>query len=335
MRDGDWLIGWGCASAVYPTNSAPTAVRIRLFPDGRVIVQTSSHEIGTGVRTVAAQMASERLSIPISAVQVEMGDSMLPPAPVSGGSLSTASVCSSVMKGCDAIKGRLFRAAVADREGPFSGRNADDLDLKDGLIIASDGVAAKMVDILSRGGFGVIEEYAEWAPDGVAADAIQKLYQGKTTFKGGKSGKTLSYAFGAEFVEVRINTYTREIRVPRITGAFAAGRIMNPMTARSQLLGGLIWGIGSALHEATEIDPRAARYVNRDLAEYLVAVNADIDRVDVMFVPEDDPEVNPAGIKGLGELGNVGTAAAVANAVYHATGRRIRDLPIRIEKLMA
>jgi xanthine dehydrogenase YagR molybdenum-binding subunit len=141
------------------------------------------------------------------------------------------------------------------------------------------------------------------------------------------------YAMGAELVEVRVHAQTREIRVPRIVGAFAAGRIMNTRTARSQYMGAMIWGISSALHEATEIDERYARYVNDNLADYLVPVNADIQQLDVILVPEEDSSVNPAGVKG-GELGNVGTAAAVANAVYHATGVRVRQLPIRLEKLL-
>jgi xanthine dehydrogenase YagR molybdenum-binding subunit len=135
-------------------------------------------------------------------------------------------------------------------------------------------------------------------------------------------------------VEVRIHALTHEIRVPRIVGAFAAGRVMNTRTARSQLMSGMIWGISSALHEATEIDRRRARYVNDNLADYLMPVNADIDQLDVILVPEEDHDVNPAGVKGIGELANVGTAAAVANAVYHATGKRVRDLPIRLEKLL-
>jgi xanthine dehydrogenase YagR molybdenum-binding subunit len=142
------------------------------------------------------------------------------------------------------------------------------------------------------------------------------------------------YATGAEFVEVRVHALTKEIRVPRIVGAFAAGRLMNTRTARSQYMGAMIWGISSALHEATEIDPRVARYVNDNLADYLIPVNADIQQLDVILVPEEDNFVNPAGVKGIGELGNVGTAAAVANAVYHATGVRVRQLPIRLEKLL-
>ena len=151
---------------------------------------------------------------------------------------------------------------------------------------------------------------------------------------GGPHGDKLMYAMGAEFVEVRVHSLTREIRVPRIVGAFAAGRLMNTRTAHSQLMGGMIWGISSALHEATEIDTLRARYVNDNLADYLVPVNADVQEVEVILVSEEDHDVNPAGIKGLGELANVGTAAAIANAVYHATGKRIRKLPIRIEKLL-
>lgn len=176
-------------------------------------------------------------------------------------------------------------------------------------------------------GVGALEEYAEWMPPGAPRT-------------GGGAGQTppaqapLAMGFGANFVEVRVHSRTREIRVPRMVGAFAAGRIMNPRTARSQLMGAMIWGIASALHEATEIDEKRGRYVNDNIAEYLLAVNADIQAVEVIFVPEVD-EAIPLGAKGLGELGNVGVNAAIANAVYHATGQRIRDLPITIDKLIA
>ncbi|MER9301852.1 xanthine dehydrogenase family protein molybdopterin-binding subunit [Mesorhizobium sp. M0293] len=334
MRDGDWLVGMGCATAIYPTASAPCAARVRLTADGQVRVQCGSHEIGTGVRTVAGQMAAERLGIGMDKVSVEMGDSALPPAPVSGGSISTASVCSAVLKACDAVRGKLFAAAVAG-DGPLAGSGNAKLEMEQEKIVASGGKSAKLSDVFKAMQIGAIEEYAEFAPKGSTPEALKKLYAGQAEFHGGDQDKdSVKYAFGAEFVEVRINSYTREIRVPRIVGAFAAGRIMNTRTARSQLMGGMIWGIGQALHEATEIDRRNARYVNRDLQDYLVPVNADIKQVDVILVPEVDLDVNPAGVKGLGELGNVGTAAAVASAVYHATGKRIRDLPIRIDQLI-
>jgi xanthine dehydrogenase YagR molybdenum-binding subunit len=326
MRDGDWLIGWGCASAMYPTHVGAAAARVQFSADGRAAVQVAAHEIGTGIITVTGQMAAERLGIPLDHVRVEVGDSRLPPAPVAGGSNQTASCCSVVMQACDAIIAKLNNA----------GGNSQTV---------GSGGDAGLADKFARLGVSTLEEYSEFVPKearGTLSDAkdmvgqgpIDKLYKGTPTLVGGSKGEKLMYALGAEFVEVRIHALTREIRVPRMVGAFAAGRIMNTRTARSQLMGGMIWGVSSALHEATEIDKRNARYVNDNLADYLIPVNADVAEVQVILVPEKDDSVNPAGVKGIGELGNVGTAAAVANAVYHATGVRIRELPIRLEKLL-
>lgn len=198
-----------------------------------------------------------------------------------------------------------------------------------------DGAKVDLTTAVRRVTRGAIEAYAENLPEGSKPDGLEKLYKGQQELIGGAKMKDrIQFAFGAEFVEVRVHKLTREIRTPRIVGAFAAGRIVNERTARSQLMGGLIWGVSSALHEATEMDNRAARYTNMDLAEYMIPVNADVPEVDVMILPEQDTKVNPLGIKGLGELGNVGTNAAVANAVYHATGVRVRDLPICPEKLL-
>jgi xanthine dehydrogenase YagR molybdenum-binding subunit len=334
MRDGDWLVGWGCATALYPTHIGAAAARVRLMANGDVLVQTAAHEIGNGVYTVLGQMAAECLGVDLSSVTVEVGDSQLPPAPVAGGSNTTASTCNAVMKACGAIRDKLFHAATTANDAPLAGKSVDELTMKDGQVAAGDGTAEKLADVFKRIGAGSIEEYAEFVPDGLAPDSVKQVYAGKTAMTGGPHGKKVMYAQGAEFVEVRVHALTREIRVPRIVGAFAAGRLMNTRTVHSQLMGGMIWGISSALHEATEIDPRYARYVNDNLADYSVPVNADIKQVEVILVPEVDHDVNPAGIKGLGELANVGTAAAVANAVYHATGQRIRQLPIRIEKLL-
>ncbi len=308
MRDGEWLIGWGCAMACYPTSMAPATARVRLMPDGTARVETAAHEIGNGIYTVVAQVAAERLGLPFEKITVVLGDTNWPPAPVAGGSITTASVCSVVAQACDAIRGRL-----------------------------SDGTDnADLVSLLNKKGPGAVEEYAEWVPHGAKPGALQALYKGSASPIGGaKLEDRMQFAFGAEFAEVRVHARTKEIRVPRIVGAFAAGRIMNTRTARSQLMGGMIWGVGSALHEETEIDRRAARYVNTNLAEYLVPVNADVVDVEVIMVPEEDKLVNPIGVKGIGEIGIVGTAAALANAVFHATGQRIRDLPLRIDDLVA
>ena len=205
-------------------------------------------------------------------------------------------------------------------DSPFAGHDAGALKLTQASLRNSNGDVEPMDTAVARLG-GVIEVYAENVPPGAPKDGVKKLYQGQPAIARGSELKDqIRYSFGAQFVEVRVHARTREVRVPRALGAFAAGTIVNPVTARSQYMGGMIWGISAALHEKTEIDPKLARYTNDDLAEYLVPVNADIGKVDVIFVPEEDREVNPLGIKGIGELGTTGMNAAVANAVYHATG---------------
>ncbi len=311
MRDGDWLIGWGCATATYPTQVSPAVARVRLQADGSAKVEIAAHDVGTGAYTVMAQVAAETLSIKPEQVSVSMGDTLLPPGPVSGGSVTTASACSAVKLACQQVLARLA--------------------LPPGATPAQRTAAFEKLKL------GAVEETGNFVPPTSRSKTTAGLYKGSADVSGGvnagNDAKTM-FAFGAEFVEVRVHRRTREIRVPRMVGAFAAGRIMNPRTAHSQLMGGMIWGIGSALHEHTEIDKREARYMNDNLAEYLIPVNADIVQVDVILVPEVDSDINPAGAKGIGELANVGTAAAVANAVFHATGKRIRELPITLDKLI-
>lgn len=306
MRDGDWLIGYGAAMATHKSNMSAATARVRLTGDGRAHVQIAAHDLGTGTATVLAQIAGEALRVPFERVTIELGDSRLPPGSPAGGSRGTASCGSAVHAACGRIAARL------------GGSMPDPA-----LLQAS----------FDRAGVGVIEEYGEWAPSDIA-QATRNLYKGQLGVAAGSEPEPPRFSFGAEFVEVRVHARTREIRVPRMTGAFAAGRIINPRTARSQLLGGMIWGMASALLEATECDARSGQYVNADIAEYLLATNADVPQVDVIMLPEVDETINPIGAKSIGELANVGTAAAISNAVYHATGRRIRDLPITIEKLL-
>lgn len=307
-RDGDWLIGWGCATATYPTQMTPAVARVTLRPDGSALVQIAAHDVGTGAYTILGQAAAERLGMDPARIVVDLGDSRLPPGPVSGGSVTTASATSAVAQACDQLLRRLGAS------GPMS-----DEDRRTAI---------------ARQGGAAVEELAEWTPQGMDPEKVKGLYQGKLAMSSATGETRTAFAFGAEMVEVRINARTREIRVPRMTGAFAAGRIMNPRTARSQYLGGMIWGMASALLEVTEMDEKLGRYTNHDIAEYLVATNADIPRVDIIMVPEIDRDINILGVKGIGELANVGTAAAITDAVWHATGKRIRELPVRLEKLL-
>ena len=308
MRDGDWLVGWGCSMAMYPTQMAPSVARVALRRNGSAAIEVAAHDVGTGCYTIAAQAAGERLGIDPRRISVTMGDSRLPPGPVSGGSVSTASVTSAVANACDLLLEQLGLTPDAPAEA------------------RAEAVAGmREREMLATGRF---------IPAGMDEAALEALYDGGVRINGGDMAERTMFAFGAEMVEVRVNALTREVRVPRIVCAFAAGRIMNPRTAHSQYLGGLIWGIGSALHEATEIDHRRARYVNDNIAEYLIPVNADIPEVDIIMIPEVDKEINVLGVKGIGELANVGTAAAITDAIWHATGIRVRDLPVRLEKLL-
>jgi xanthine dehydrogenase YagR molybdenum-binding subunit len=335
MREGDWLIGWGCATACYPTNIAPCAVRLSLTPQGKARVQLAGHEIGNGAYTAVAITVAGRLGLKVEDVTVSLGDSDLPPVPVAGGSNNAASTTHVAAKACEQVRSRFAAAAAADPNGPFSGADPASLKLRDGALVGPDGRQEPFAKALSRVAGGNLEVYAENLPEGLPPEALKGLYAGQAQMLRGTSRKDVTaYAFGAHLVEVRVHRLTRETRVARVVSAFASGTIVNPTTARSQYMGGAIWGLSAALHEATEIDAKTARYVNDNLADYLIPVNADVPAVDIIVVAEADDRVNPLGVKGIGEVGIVGMNAAVANAVFHATGVRLRDLPVRPEKLL-
>jgi xanthine dehydrogenase YagR molybdenum-binding subunit len=331
--DGDWLVGFGCATACYPSNIGPAAVRIALDAKGKASVSLAGHEIGTGAYTTVAVVASKALGVPVEAVKVSLGDSDLPPIMIAGGSNNAASASLVVSKACSQIRDQIANAAVMAADSKFHGKKPGELSLRDGKLVGPKDEESLETAVQRIG--HQIEVYAEHVPPGLPSDAISGMSQGKPAMLSGSSRKDVTaYAFGAHFVEVRVHRLTREIRVPRVVSAFAAGTIVNSKTAYSQFMGGAIWGLSSALFEATEIDAKSARYINKNLADYLIPVNADTPSVEVLMIPEEDDRVNALGIKGIGEIGIVGMNAAVANAVFNATGTRVRDLPIRLDKLI-
>jgi xanthine dehydrogenase YagR molybdenum-binding subunit len=334
MRDGEWLVGYGCASSCYPTNIGPGAARLALSPDGKATIGLAAHEIGTGAYTTIAITAARSLGLKVEDITVHLGDSDLPPIPVAGGSNNAASTTHVVHKACVEAIAKITEAAVKAEDSPFHDADPATLTLTDGALRGPGNKSEPLQKSIGRLG-AKLEVYAENIPNGLKPEAMAGLYKGQPMMARGSGRKDFTtYAFGAQFVEVRVHERTREVRAARIVSAFAAGNIINPLTAYSQLMGGAIWGISSALHEATELDLGHARYINDNLADYMVPVNADVPSVEILMVPEHDEGVNPLGVKGIGEIGIVGMNAAVANAVFHATGTRIRDLPVRIEKLL-
>jgi xanthine dehydrogenase YagR molybdenum-binding subunit len=316
MRDGRYLIGMGMASSTYPTNRSKAAAVAKLFPDGSVTVSSSGVDIGTGAYTALTQIFAAGLGVPIESVTVQLGDSSFPEAPVAGGSQLTASLGSAMEATALNLKAQLAQMTVADPNSPLHGLAVSDLATADGRIFAasepSRGVG--LAEIVRSNGGTAIEVRGEAAPD--------------------KESPYSMHAFGAQFAMVRVDPELGTVRLVKQVGAFASGRIINAKTARSQYLGGMVFGIGMALLEETRPDERTGRFMNANLGEYLVPCHADVGSMEVVLVEEDDPHVNPIGVKGIGEIGLVGAAAAIANAVFHATGKRIRDLPITPPKLL-
>jgi xanthine dehydrogenase YagR molybdenum-binding subunit len=315
MREGDTLIGWGMASAVWEAGEWSSSARAVLTADGRLAVASATVDIGTGTYTIMTQIAAETLGVPIEYVTFTLGDSSLPSARVEGGSLTAGSVGSAVKAACDKVGARLFELARGMDRSPLADETLAGVTFADGAIRSRRDPerSIAIIEVMRRGGLDRIEETVSTAPQ-------------KSTFA--------HNVHSAVFVEVQVDADLGSLQVTRVVSAVAAGRILNPKTARSQLLGGVVWGIGMALEEESVIDQTFGKFINHNFAEYHVPVNADIHDIDVIFVDEVDTDVNPLGVKGIGEIGLVGVAAAIANAVYHATGARVRSLPITLDKVM-
>lgn len=314
MRAGNELVGYGMATATYPANMMPASARVSLRPDGRVLVQCGTQDLGTGTYTVMSQLAADTLGVATNKVTLELGDTRLPDGPLSAGSMTAASVGSAIHAACDALVAELAKVATADARSPLYQLAASDVRADGGDLVIGEARDA-MAQVVARSGRDDVSGTAETVPA-----PTRDHYS--------------CHAFGAGFVEVRVDEQLGTVRVARMVGAFACGRFMNRKTARSQLLGGMVWAIGMALQEHTVRDRRSARLVTRDLVDYHVPVNADVPDIDVIMIDEHDPYVDRIGVKGCGEIGLTGTTAAIANAIYHATGKRVRDLPITLDKLL-
>lgn len=319
MREGHELIGWGMATGQWDAMQMFARASAVLHADGRLVVSSAASDIGTGTYTVMAQIAAHAMGLPMEQVVFRLGDSTLPVAPIEGGSSHVATVGSAVEGVCEKLQRTLFGLALSLVDAPFARARFADIRFRDGAMCFDrpDGtVAVPLADVLAAAGLDRLEEKYLMLPNILK----QKNYVRAT--------------HSAVFCEVRVDEAFGTVRVTRVVSAIAAGRIMNPQLARSQILGGVVWGISQALHEETHTDHRLGRFMNHSFAEYHVAANADIHEVDVIFVDEDDRIVSRLGAKGVGEIGLVGVAAAVSNAIFHATGRRVRSTPMTPEKVM-
>jgi xanthine dehydrogenase YagR molybdenum-binding subunit len=314
MRDGGDLVGWGMATGVWDAFQWSITVRIVLTANGHAEVACATSDIGTGTYTIMAQVAADMLGLPLENISIKLGDSSLPQSPVEGGSWTAVSVSNAIATTAEAVRDELLSLAKHMPDSPLAKMAPGEVTLAEGKLVSKRD-ASRSVSIA----------------DAMRHSGVDRIEQEKTANPTDHPARAHN-THAAIFAEVKVDELLGVIRVARVVSAVAAGRILNTKTASSQILGSVVWGIGMALHEETLIDHRFGRIINANIAEYHVPVNADVHDIKVIFVDEPD-DSNPLGVKGLGEIGIVGVAAAIANAVYHATGKRVRDLPITLDKL--
>ncbi|MFE1601141.1 xanthine dehydrogenase family protein molybdopterin-binding subunit [Methylobacterium sp. ID0610] len=319
MRDADGLlVGWGLGTATFPALMFQAEARAELTADGAASVEIGAHDMGQGAWTALAQIAAESLGLTPDQVSFRMGDSRLPNAGIAGGSAHTATAGSAIHAAGTAAIAELAALAMADERSPLFGAGNTGVVARDGRLLRRDDESRgeAFTEILARAGRASVEGRGSSSTDPAARESYAM------------------HAHGAVFAEVKVDPDLGQVRCTRLVGAFAAGRVINPRLVRSQYYGGMIWGVSFALHEKAVHDPRSGRIMNANLGDYHVPVNADVPSLDAILVEEEDPHVNALGIKGVGEIGITGTAGAVANAVRHATGIRVRDLPITLDRLL-
>ena len=317
MREGKLAIGWGMATETYPGKNLPAAALVRLQPNGTAIVASGTQEIGNGIYTVMTQVAADTLKMSPRLFTAVLGDTNLPPAPISAGSMTTASVGPAVREAALRLRSQLIAMATQDAKSPVHGGNESDVEFQDGKIFlkSAPGRFESFQSLLARHGNQPIEAGAQVKPE-VNKDQYSV------------------HSFGAVFAEVAVDPDVRMVRVRRVVAVFDVGKVLNEKLGRSQFIGGIVWGISLALFEDTHVDWRNGRITNANLADYLVPVNRDIGEIDVSALDVPDTKLDSLGARGIGEIGITGTGAAVANAIFHATGKRVRDLPITPDKLL-
>ena len=317
MRDGRYLIGQGMAAAIYTHWRWPGKARVTINRGGSVLVEAAAHDIGTGTYTVMAQVAADVLGLAPDKVTVRLGDTRLPESHPAIGSATVSNATAAVMLAARAAREKAIALTLTGRAAAFAGAAPADVIVADGrLALVKTNSNVTYGELLARNGLSSLVGEGNYAP-------VEEA-----------NGPKAIFSFSAVFAEVRVDAELGLVRLNRFVGAYDAGRIINPKTARSQAIGGIIWGVGQAMLEQSETDPASGQFINRNYSGYLVPTNADIPELDVLFVGGFDEEASPLGTKGLGELTAVSVAPAIANAVYHATGKRIRDLPVTVEKLL-
>jgi xanthine dehydrogenase YagR molybdenum-binding subunit len=317
VRDGRWLVGYGMASAIRVHLQAQTKALVRLGPDCAAVVRTDMTDIGTGTYTILTQVAAEGLGLPPDRVRVELGRSEFPLSAGSGGSWGAANTSTAVHRACAALREKVLATACGDVRSALHGRDAADAVFADGNV-RIDGASEALSEIVARD-----------HPEGVESEGEILGMSDEPNYR-----DYALHTYGAHFVELGVDADTAEVRLRRMLGVFSAGRSLNAKTARSQLIGGMIWGVSAALDEELVVDPGTGGFVNRDLAQYLMPVHADIPELDAVLLEGFDDKANVLGAKGIGELGICGAGAAVANAVFNATGVRVREFPITLEKVL-
>jgi xanthine dehydrogenase YagR molybdenum-binding subunit len=312
-REGRQLIGFGMSAGIRPNKLRESAAQATLHQGGHVTVRLDMTDIGTGSYTILTQVAADAMGLTPDAITIELGDSDFPVTPGSGGSVGAGSSCSGLYNACIALRHVIALAAVGDKRSPLWRAAATDAVFRNGHVIAGDATES-LTDIAAR------------SPGGLRANG--------TIAPGDTYRRYSQNSYAAYFAEVQVDMDTAEVRARRMLGVFDAGRILNARTARSQLLGGMIWGLSSALHEEGVVDPRYGNFVANDLASYHFAANADAPKVEIVMLEGVDDKSNPVGSKGLGELAICGSGAAIANAIFNATGARVRSFPITLDKIL-